>query len=519
MDYRLYILAGTFLLLIVAIVTFFVTLARSRRAEEPMGGYAAAPAKYAALPPANARVVHDNSLAGLEVPVAPDAPSAALLTPLRTGEWMPPERPAPAEKLPDISLAERVAEFAPAPSVPEPAFSVEAYPAWQVTPDSLYSAAPAGVVEVAAPNGWAPVGPAPAPPAPAPAPPMPEPTPAATQPAPPMPEPTPAATQPAPVMPEPTPAATQPAPIPRPATVPYVPPVIADGTDEDDFSAELAALMPPLEPDEGWSAAATPPPASIPQIESASPATAAPATLVPEVVPVVAPTPESAPVVVSPAEWPPPVEPAWPLELPVAAPTAVTPPASSAAAPAPLAPVSLPAPAAPASEPSAPAPAPLQTQPPLATPPQPQPQVDEAVWEDLLREQQGVRRPAASAPQPVTAPRPAATVAATEPPRAEPTPPPPVSAPRRERPRARVRVGSDTVVAPTTEHRVVPAAPRPADTRRPEGVPELVMAAPVEMWFGEYRVGVKAGTATYDRFRKYADVLLADLKASRTVSR
>jgi hypothetical protein len=45
-------------------------------------------------------------------------------------------------------------------------------------------------------------------------------------------------------------------------------------------------------------------------------------------------------------------------------------------------------------------------------------------------------------------------------------------------------------------------------------VPEIVMEAPVEMWFGEKRVGVKAGTATYDRFRKYADVLLDDLKAS-----
>ncbi len=39
------------------------------------------------------------------------------------------------------------------------------------------------------------------------------------------------------------------------------------------------------------------------------------------------------------------------------------------------------------------------------------------------------------------------------------------------------------------------------------------MVAPVEMWFGEHRVGVKAGTKTYDQFRKYADVLLGDLKA------
>jgi hypothetical protein len=38
------------------------------------------------------------------------------------------------------------------------------------------------------------------------------------------------------------------------------------------------------------------------------------------------------------------------------------------------------------------------------------------------------------------------------------------------------------------------------------------MVAPVEMWFGDYRVGVKAGSKTHAQFRKYADVLLAELK-------
>jgi len=42
--------------------------------------------------------------------------------------------------------------------------------------------------------------------------------------------------------------------------------------------------------------------------------------------------------------------------------------------------------------------------------------------------------------------------------------------------------------------------------------PELVMVAPVEMWFGDARVGVKAGTKTYAQFRKYADVLIDGLK-------
>ncbi len=47
-------------------------------------------------------------------------------------------------------------------------------------------------------------------------------------------------------------------------------------------------------------------------------------------------------------------------------------------------------------------------------------------------------------------------------------------------------------------------------------VPELVLETPVEMWFGDARVGVKPGSATDERFRKYADVLFTDLNESRT---
>lgn len=50
-------------------------------------------------------------------------------------------------------------------------------------------------------------------------------------------------------------------------------------------------------------------------------------------------------------------------------------------------------------------------------------------------------------------------------------------------------------------------------------VTDIVLAAPVEMWFGEARIGVKAGTKTYEQFRKYADVLMADLQASKGRSR
>ncbi len=67
----------------------------------------------------------------------------------------------------------------------------------------------------------------------------------------------------------------------------------------------------------------------------------------------------------------------------------------------------------------------------------------------------------------------------------------------------------------------LPRAPRAAGTpalapesRERSHAPELVMAAPVEMWFGDHRVGVKHGTKTYDQFRRYADSLFDDLRAA-----
>jgi hypothetical protein len=56
----------------------------------------------------------------------------------------------------------------------------------------------------------------------------------------------------------------------------------------------------------------------------------------------------------------------------------------------------------------------------------------------------------------------------------------------------------------------------PPDPRR-AAAPEIVLTAPVEMWFGDYRVGVKEGTRTYQQFRRYADVMLADLGAAKRV--
>ncbi len=118
--------AGAFVLLVVALIIFIVVLARSARGSRPGNGARLHPLNTAA----SGRV--DTDLKGLEVSVAKDSPSAALLAPLRESEWMPPETPAPAEDLPTVHLDQRIAEYEPPIHVPEPEFSIEAYPEWHV---------------------------------------------------------------------------------------------------------------------------------------------------------------------------------------------------------------------------------------------------------------------------------------------------------------------------------------------------------------------------------------------------
>jgi hypothetical protein len=65
-------------------------------------------------------------------------------------------------------------------------------------------------------------------------------------------------------------------------------------------------------------------------------------------------------------------------------------------------------------------------------------------------------------------------------------------------------------VPDATVHHNLPLAQAPVGDRADSS--DFHMVAPVEMWFGDARVGVKAGTRTYAQFRKYADVLLGDLK-------
>jgi len=123
----------------------------------------------------------------------------------------------------------------------------------------------------------------------------------------------------------------------------------------------------------------------------------------------------------------------------------------------------------------------------------------------------------APTPAPTTAPaaaraRPAVVVRAPAAPAPTPAPAPPSgwSAPR---PRARVRARLEpSEPSAGVQKRQLPNALLTHGSRAE--APELIMAAPVEMWFGDVRVGVKAGTKTHGQFRRYADILLGDLKGA-----
>jgi hypothetical protein len=88
---------------------------------------------------------------------------------------------------------------------------------------------------------------------------------------------------------------------------------------------------------------------------------------------------------------------------------------------------------------------------------------------------------------------------------------------RPPRPRTVVRsAGVEPAAEGSVAARIAPlaASATPQDESSRGRAPEFVLAAPIEMWFGEHRVGVKAGTRTYEQFRRYADTLFEDLKAA-----
>jgi len=59
--------------------------------------------------------------------------------------------------------------------------------------------------------------------------------------------------------------------------------------------------------------------------------------------------------------------------------------------------------------------------------------------------------------------------------------------------------------------------PEPLPAPEPEPEPEpYTPVAPVEMWFGEARVGVKQGSRTYDLLVGYAQVIIDDFKRANS---
>ncbi|MDP2182432.1 MAG: hypothetical protein Q8K99_07670 [Actinomycetota bacterium] len=150
-------------------------------------------------------------------------------------------------------------------------------------------------------------------------------------------------------------------------------------------------------------------------------------------------------------------------------------------------------------------------------------------------------RPEPVVPTPVPAPaepRPQTVVRTVEPVRQPVSVAPPIPVPPLiERPRATVSViatpasdrteiasNGSTLPSPNeaiSVHPIPPSLPASAPSHGPSGdeIPDIVLVAPVEMWFGESRVGVKQGSRTYELLQKYARALLDDLKRSKADSR
>ena len=499
MDPRLYMLGGTFALLVIALVATIVSAVRaSRRKRYTPDTAPATPFEWPALPPAPHANV-DHSLEGLELDVPADSPSAALLTPLRTGEWQPPEEPAPAASLPGLALGTRVASY-------EAGLASDLTLAGaQSDPTETPAEAPDAV---AVPPGSA----------------------------------TASAIGESHVAPEPIPVQAFPS-----AEHPVLPAPMWT-------TPEWAALLPEVAavaPETRFVTSPTPPPASVTHPESST---------MPQLLSAWAP--ESLPE--SPSEPAPvPVELFESLAAPVVAPESqnlsilaaeplpttqhvsevVTGPKSEARA-------------VPEAEPFVWI-APETAESPAVSTPTPEPVPDDSFWESVFREQadlpgvietpgpelppEPAPEPApvtpvpapAPAPVPVPAPAPAPVPAPTPVPAPAPAPvpvpapaPAPVPAPtpvpshaQSSRPKTVVR-SIDAATRPAravtrVNEPLAPSVTPPRERVTTAVLEEIVLAAPVEMWFGESRVGVKAGTKTYAQFRKYADVLFGDLKAAK----
>ena len=391
----------------------------------------------------------DTSLEGLDIAVPADDPSAVLLEPLTAGDWHPPAEPAPVARLNEVSLAGRMAAQASRPATPTtPPSSPAVSASAQPQPGVVVRPALAEPKDAARPEARAAAA--------------------------------------APRLERLVPvvrsvesgaaSATQSAPTTAPA--PVVVPVAAPEPVVESLAAPVPVVTPKLGPAAQPAPGVEPPaaPAAQPAATSEPVSTPAsgpePAELLGSVIPASILSPQTALV-------PPPPPPQATSEPPLPSRRV-----SAPATPEPVAPLLVPL--APPVAPPAVAPLPIAPQIPAASPP--------------------VAMGPAAAPLP---PRPVASTVPERPAVQRPLEPPPAT--HAERPKAVVRPGAlgglskpaPTGIEPARLHEEGVAAP---------SAPEFVLSAPVEMWFGESRVGVRRGTRTWEQFRRYADILLGDLQ-------
>lgn len=473
MDTRLIILAVTFALVVVSIIVLIVTLVRSRRPVAPQGVMPTA----SDWPMLDLTRSHSDQAAE-EGPFtgSPTGMAAVLSQPLRTGAWRPdaPSPTAPAgvatgdywDSL--IEQPELVIRTS-APAAPAPMIDVTPSPAEPVPAAATMPQVPA------------PVSPVLVSPAPVVEPAVVEPPVALA------PEPT--APEPEPTAPEPVPAAAAPEPSQEPDDRIWIRDLVADLDGAQPAAAPIAA--PASAAAESLEDSLERQLAALAQ-EPAEPAVVLERVEEPVTDVVVAQTPAPVFEFVEP-------EPIVPIALePVAVPEqmptfAVEPePEPTPEPPVEFAPEPEPEPAPEPVVEFAPEPVPL-LEPAIAVGPEFVEPVAPAFHVD-------VESVAPAPPMSVEPPRPVATVPET------PTPPAIEDRPR----------------VPVAER---PDEPRPAATVHVSSDPDrelaadaVVLVAPVEMWFGEARVGVKPGSKTYDRFQRIAKVLFDDLKHARSGS-
>ncbi len=98
-------------------------------------------------------------------------------------------------------------------------------------------------------------------------------------------------------------------------------------------------------------------------------------------------------------------------------------------------------------------------------------------------------------------------------PRAEVEPPPAGPEPR-ARPAVTLRVASRPVDVDAA-HQVLDVEPQPTRVPPAHGDEQHILVSPVEMWFGDFRIGVKPGTKTFAEFQRLAGILFDDLRSAR----